>query len=477
MQKEYYTTGVFAKKADVTIRTIRYYDKQGILKPTHRSEAGYRLYTDEDFAKLQKILALKYLGFSLEEIGAMTLYDTPETMKQSLDLQIRLIEKKREHLELVESALLHTKKVMEKTNEVNWEQMLKLIHLTNMERDLVEQYKTSSNLNIRIELHKKYSKNKQGWFPWLYSQIDFEDNENILEIGCGNGELWKKLGNDYLRLKGKQIYLTDISEGMLEDAKEGLEALYPNLFSYAILEVGKDELKLFIEKYFVKKGNCLNNKSETNENIFNIENKEKEKVEEINRNIEDKAKEKVKEINIEDKIKNKVEEISVTIENREKDKKNIKQITLDIIIANHMLFYIKNVEETLGELYEVLRIGGTLYASTYGENHMKEITELVQEFDIRIKLTEVALYKQFGLQNGKQLLSKYFSNVELRMYEDELIVNDAKALADYILSCHGNQKEILANRYEEFTSFLEEKIQKLGYIRITKEAGVWIAKK
>ena len=406
MQKEYYTTGVFAKKADVTIRTIRYYDKQGILKPTHRSEAGYRLYTDEDFAKLQKILALKYLGFSLEEIGAMTLYDTPETMKQSLDLQIRLIEKKREHLELVESALLHTKKVMEKTNEVNWEQMLKLIHLTNMERDLVEQYKTSSNLNIRIELHKKYSKNKQGWFPWLFSQIDFESNENILEIGCGNGELWKKLGNDYLRLKGKQIYLTDISEGMLEDAKEGLEALYPNLFSYAILEVGNDELKLFIEKYFVKE-----------------------------------------------------------------EKK------LDIIIANHMLFYIKNVEETLGELYEVLRIGGTLYASTYGENHMKEITELVQEFDIRIKLTEVALYKQFGLQNGKQLLSKYFSNVELRMYEDELIVNDAKALADYILSCHGNQKEILANRYEEFTSFLEEKIQKLGYIRITKEAGVWIAKK
>ncbi len=418
MEKQYYTTGTFAKKADVTIRTIRYYDKQGLLKPSHRSEAGYRLYTDEDFAKLQKILALKYLGFSLEEIAAMTLYDTEETMKQSLDLQIRLIERKREHLEMVESALLHTKKVMEKTNKVDWEQMLKLIHLTNMERDLVEQYKTSSNLNIRIELHQKYSKNKQGWFPWLYSQIDFEDSNNILEIGCGNGELWKdSWKNEKVsesQRKTKQIWLTDISEGMLEDAKEQLQSLYLNTFSYAILEIGKNELKSFVQEHFFKDNSFLD-------------------------------------------------------KNNEKNK-------LDIIIANHVLFYIKNLEEALEEFVEVLKDSGTLYASTYGEHHMKEITELAQQFDSRIKLTEVALYKQFGLQNGRKLLSKYFSSVELRMYEDELMVNDAKALADYILSCHGNQKEILANRYEEFTAFLEEKIKKEGYIRITKEAGVWIAK-
>ena len=145
IEKNYYTSGAFAKKADVTIRTIRYYDKQGLLKPSHHSEAGYRLYTDEDFVKLQKILALKYLGFSLEEIGAMTLYDTADNMKQSLDLQIRLIEKKRAHLDMVESALLHTKKMVEKTGEVDWSQMLNLIHLTNMEKDLVEQYKTSYN--------------------------------------------------------------------------------------------------------------------------------------------------------------------------------------------------------------------------------------------------------------------------------------------------------------------------------------------
>ena len=46
----YYTSGEFAKKANVSIRTIRYYDKQGLLKPAGMSEAGYRLYTDSDLA-------------------------------------------------------------------------------------------------------------------------------------------------------------------------------------------------------------------------------------------------------------------------------------------------------------------------------------------------------------------------------------------------------------------------------------------
>ena len=55
----YYTSGEFAKKANVTLRTIRYYDRQGILKPSKVADNGYRLYTDADFAKLQKNLVIK----------------------------------------------------------------------------------------------------------------------------------------------------------------------------------------------------------------------------------------------------------------------------------------------------------------------------------------------------------------------------------------------------------------------------------
>ena len=69
MKKDgYYSSGEFAKMADVTLRTIRYYDQHDILKPSLVSESGARFYTDTDFARLQQILLLKYLGFSLEDI-------------------------------------------------------------------------------------------------------------------------------------------------------------------------------------------------------------------------------------------------------------------------------------------------------------------------------------------------------------------------------------------------------------------------
>lgn len=393
-QQNYYTSGEFAKMANVTIRTIRYYDKQGLLTPTARSSAGYRMYTDEDFGKLQKILTLKYLGFSLDEIRTMTLHDTKENLEMSLDLQIHLVKKRKEHLELVENALIQTKEILGVKKEVDWKEILNLIHITNMEHNLVEQYKTSANLDIRMKLHNMYSENKIGWFLWLYVQIDFGNAEHILEIGCGNGALWKHA--DKKNLLGKTICLSDISKGMIEDAKELLESEKNDLFQYKVCDM--------------------------------------------------------EQLPFEDNSQ-------------------------DIIIANHVLFYAKNINEALKNIAEILKENGTFYCSTYGKRHMREITDLVKEFDSRITLSEVILQDQFGIENGEKRLNPYFSKIEFIKYEDALIVTDAEPLMDYILSCHGNQKELLSDKYEKFLWFLREKIKRFGAIHITKEAGVFICKK
>ena len=57
--EKYYTTGQFAKMAGVTLRTIRYYDKIGLLKPSHILDNGYRQYCNKDLITLQKILSLR----------------------------------------------------------------------------------------------------------------------------------------------------------------------------------------------------------------------------------------------------------------------------------------------------------------------------------------------------------------------------------------------------------------------------------
>ena len=81
--------------AHITLRTVRYYDKQNILKPSLVSESGARFYTDQDFARLQQILLLKFLGFSLDDIREMLTGDFDyHFLLNSLNIQLKLVQDK-----------------------------------------------------------------------------------------------------------------------------------------------------------------------------------------------------------------------------------------------------------------------------------------------------------------------------------------------------------------------------------------------
>ena len=89
-----YKTGDIAKRAGVTARTIQFYDSIGLLHPSFVDDKGYRYYSDEDMARLQKILCLKTLGFSLDEIRTMTATDSYTSIKEAIHYQIKAIESK-----------------------------------------------------------------------------------------------------------------------------------------------------------------------------------------------------------------------------------------------------------------------------------------------------------------------------------------------------------------------------------------------
>lgn len=400
----YYTSGEFARKANVTLRTIRYYDKQGILKPSKVGENSYRYYTDGDFAKLQKILSLKYLGFSLEEIMTITINDQDKDfIRQSLKLQIGLVRKKIEHLNLIEQSLKDTAEKMEYNHEVDWEEIIRLLHVTNREHVLVDQYKNASNLEVRIQLHKDYSVNEMRWFPWIFQQLDLKEGMKVLELGCGTGGLWVE--NMEMMPKQVEIFLSDQSMGMVEDAKNNI---CRSLFS---LNQTKEELEKKMEKFHFQTFDCQ-------------------------------------------KIPHEDE-------------------TFDLVIANHVLFYIEDRKKVYQEIKRVLKPGGIFICSTYGKGHMREITQLVQDFDSKIVLSDKNLYDVFGLENGQEELTREFSKVEKHLYEDYLLVDKAEPIVDYILSCHGNQHEHLSRRYLEFKDFVGQKLKKEPF-HITKMAGIFL---
>lgn len=390
MKKDgYYSSGEFARMAHVTLRTIRYYDKQDILKPSFVTEAGARFYTDEDFARLQQILLLKYLGFSLDDIREMTIDDSDyHFMLNSLNIQLKLVKDKIEQMQLVEKAIEDTANAIQTEHTIDWSNMLNLIHLTNMEKSIKNQYQNASNISARISLHSLYSQNKEGWFPWIFRQCDIHPSMKILEVGCGDGALWTE---NLTRLpQNISITLSDISEGMLRDARRAVGAS-DRRFSY-------------------RRFDCVKIPFET--------------------------------------------------------------ASFDLIIANHVLFYCENLPSVCREIKRVLKPGGRFICSTYGKKHMQEVSSLVQSFDERIVLSADKLYEKFGRENGAEILSCFFSEVNWRSYEDSLFIPEAEPLISYILSCHGNQNQYILEHYKEFRSFVSRKT-KNGF-SVTKDAGIFI---
>ena len=152
--KRRYRTGQFAALASVSVRTLRYYDQIGLLCPREHTDAGYRLYTDEDLVTLQHILALRFLGFSLDEIR-VCIQRGPRQLAEVLAQQRAMMEEKRTRLEAVIRAIRQTEALLE-SGRCDWEAIARVIEVIRMEQknDWVKKYFTDEQLETLKELRE-----------------------------------------------------------------------------------------------------------------------------------------------------------------------------------------------------------------------------------------------------------------------------------------------------------------------------------
>ncbi|KYP79347.1 MerR family transcriptional regulator [Ferroacidibacillus organovorans] len=130
-EKERWKVGELAKLTGITIRALHHYDQIGLLVPFLHSGAGHRLYSGKDIARLQQIISLKQLGFSLDEIGA--LLDNPsfrpdKAIRMQLDRlvqQIRIQEDLRSRLERLYE-------LVQAQRELTGEEWIKIIEVMKM---------------------------------------------------------------------------------------------------------------------------------------------------------------------------------------------------------------------------------------------------------------------------------------------------------------------------------------------------------
>lgn len=213
MKKEFYTAGELAKLTGVSYKTIRHYHKIGLLEPEKYTDGGYKQYGMKSVESLQRILMLKYLNFSLDEIQKILFQ---EDIKETFSKQEKLLQAQKEHLNQILKAVREMQKVSEAER---WEKMLMIIHMTQQKEEIIKQYKESENLQKRINIHA-YSTSKTNWFQWVFDGLQLKSGMKILELGCGNGMLWIAMHDQLPR--DLKIIMTDSSENMLQSAKNGI---------------------------------------------------------------------------------------------------------------------------------------------------------------------------------------------------------------------------------------------------------------
>lgn len=155
MEQVVFTITEFANKAFVSTRTLRYYDKKGLLLPTKHNKSGYRMYKSEDLIQLQYILSLKFLGFSLDEIK-LFLQTNSKGLQEVLEEQKIMMKDKRDHLNTIINAIEETKKLLQ-TNNYDYNSIVKVIQVVQMEQKphWINKYMTTEQREYLRDLAKE----------------------------------------------------------------------------------------------------------------------------------------------------------------------------------------------------------------------------------------------------------------------------------------------------------------------------------
>ncbi len=168
------TVGELAKRANVSIRTLQYYDKIGLLKPSSISEGGRRHYNDNDITILHQIITLKSLGLSLKDIGKRLVpINSTDDVLTMLTNQSGLIEEQISKSQKILESISMLRKEINDSKNVDWEKYSNMVKLIN---DNNEYYWVINFLekDILSKITESHESNKDAEIPidWLKRSME-----------------------------------------------------------------------------------------------------------------------------------------------------------------------------------------------------------------------------------------------------------------------------------------------------------------
>ncbi len=139
--------------------------------------------------------------------------------------------------------------------------------------------------------------------------------------------------------------------------------------------------------------------------------------------------------------------------------------SFDVVLANHMLYHVQQVDQAVEELHRVLRADGLLCASTNGPTHLRELDSVAAA----VGLATLGDHSEvFSLSSGPDRLARLFRDVKVIRYPNRLEVTDAHAAVDYIAST----AEPTPSQSGELLRLVQARIEARGHFRVTIESGL-----
>ena len=178
-----YQSREFALRAGVTVRALHHYDRLGLLKPSRRSRAGYRLYSDTDLVRLEQIVVLKSIGLPLKELAPLlgkerqALRDGPARLAQVLARQERVLTERRRQMDRAIHAVSAARHALEVGNAQDWTLFTRIIKEIVMQEDTdwtAQYYSDEAKAKIDARRHL--------WSPELQERVTKQWNELFRDV-------------------------------------------------------------------------------------------------------------------------------------------------------------------------------------------------------------------------------------------------------------------------------------------------------
>lgn len=207
-RKRLYRAKEFADLAGVSVRTLHHYDGLGLLAPTARTDAGYRLYGDADLERMEQILALRFVGLDLEHIRTL-LEGASQPLAVALLAQRNIMREAQRQLQKAIDAIDEAQTALGRGDEdARWRAVQSLIEAFKMKNDhsWTEKYYSPEALDKLAEIRATTSQEtiERGQRDWaeLIAEVELatqRGEDPTSELARSLAQRWRDLVKQFTR--------------------------------------------------------------------------------------------------------------------------------------------------------------------------------------------------------------------------------------------------------------------------------------